>query len=153
MNRNQRIHPALLALIACAVAACKAGGAGLAEDKGVAAGYMEGAGPGARIDVVDQSHEARQAAPTGEAAVEARRFARPEVTVYDPPPDLSRWDVGVVYVPPTPSTAPPSAPPSGAGDTAGVTSTLSTRRPSMSTTSNRSPNASNESPAAGRRPR
>jgi hypothetical protein len=152
MNRNQRIHPALLALIACAVAACKAGGAGLAEDEGVAAGYMEGAGPGARIDVVEATREARQAAPTGEAVVEARRFARPGVTVYDPPPDLSRWDVGVVYVPPTSSAAPPSAP-SGAGDTVGATSTLSTRRPSMSTTSNRSPNASNESPTAGMRPR
>jgi hypothetical protein len=153
MNANQRLHLALVALIAVTLGACKAGGAGLAEDEGVAAGYMEGEGPGARIDVVEAAREARQAAPTGEAAVEARRFARPEVTVYDPPPDLSRWDVGVVYVPPAPSASPPSAPPSGAGDTVGATSTLSTRRPSMSTTSNRSPNASNESPAAGMRPR
>ncbi|SRR5690606_6636552 len=147
MQSTVRLYSALLAVAAVAVPSCRPGGTELAEHEGVAAEYMRGEGPGARIDVVESPRETEQAAPAGEAAVELRRFAEPDVTVYDPPPDLSRWDLGVVYVPPAPSAAPAS------GDTVGTTSTLSTRRPSMSTTSNRSPNASNESPAAGIRPR
>ncbi|SRR5690554_4063567 len=135
MKMKLRAGAALLTLAALGAAGCKAGGAGLAEDEGVAAEYMRGEGPGARIDVVEESREARQAAPPGESVVELRRFAEPGVTVYDPPPNLAHWEVGVVYIP----SGPPAAPASGAGDTVGITQTAPGALPAGDTMRVRTP--------------
>lgn len=50
--------------------------------------------------------EEQQVARGGEAVERMRQDARPDVTVYDPPPDLSRYDIGAVYVPSGPPASP-----------------------------------------------
>lgn len=135
MRRRLHAGPALLALVALGAAACQPGGTELAEDEGVAAEYMRGEGPGARIDVREAPRERRQAAPAGETVVELRRFAEPGVTVYDPPPNLANWEAGVVYIP----SGPPAAPASGAGDTVGITQTAPGALPAGDTTRVRTP--------------
>lgn len=63
------------------------------------------------IDAEEMSREEQQAAPAGLVVAETSHGADPARTIYEPPPELSRTDVGVVYVPGAP---PPPAP----GDTA-----------------------------------
>ncbi len=135
MQSTVRLYSALLAVAAVAVPSCRPGGTELAEHEGVAAEYMRGEGPGARIDVVESPRETEQAAPAGEAAVELRRFAEPDVTVYDPPPNLAHWEVGVDYIP----SGPPAAPASGAGDTVGITQTAPGALPAGDTMRVRTP--------------
>lgn len=63
--------------------------------------------PADEIAVRGPSREAMQAAPAGEVVARLRDDAEPGVTIYQPPPDLSRHDIGEVFVP---SDAEPQAP-------------------------------------------
>ncbi|HEX6938587.1 MAG TPA: hypothetical protein VF158_04195 [Longimicrobiales bacterium] len=104
------------ALAVLGAAACRPGDTDLAAGDGAERPAAEGVGPGARIEVEPAPRERRQAAPPGDAVAVLREGADVEVTIYDPPPDLSRPELGVVYIP----APPPSSPASGAGDTVGV---------------------------------
>lgn len=95
-----------LALALAVLAACRPGDLDLDRE-------IE---PGTEINLEAMSPEERQAAQPGDVVASMTRYADPQVTVYDPPPDLSRTDLGVVYIP----SGPPAAPASGAGDTLGI---------------------------------
>lgn len=51
------------------------------------------------IPVREASRESMQTAPPGEVVARLRSDQEIGVTIYQPPPDLSRKDIGVVFIP------------------------------------------------------
>lgn len=121
MRVTTRTTVVLIAVAYLGAAACRPGDHGVADEEDVAPAEIgeDAEGVGARIPVEEAPRERRQLGPAGETVAVLRQDADPGVTVYDPPPDLSRPDFGVVYIP----SGPPPAPASGAGDTVGIVPT------------------------------